>query len=84
MDMPRVDVFDSSMLEFARRWLPFGGPRAGDILVEFGMTITQYELRLLVLIDSTDSRTMPEADRARLRAQLVERHPNRRLHLAQP
>lgn len=27
------------MIDFARRWLPFGSPRQEDILVEFGLPL---------------------------------------------
>ena len=33
-----VDSIDTAILEFARRWMPFGGPRPERVLVEFGMT----------------------------------------------
>ncbi|QTJ70694.1 DUF3263 domain-containing protein (plasmid) [Rhodococcus sp. ZPP] len=68
-----MDQFDANILEFARRWLPYGGPTADDIWTEFGMTTVRYEQQLLTLLDSVDSRRMPSDIRAHLRAQVVER-----------
>lgn len=69
-----MDNFDASILDFARRWLPYGGPTADDILTEFGMTTVRYEQQLLMLLlDSVDSRRIPAEVRTHLRAQVVER-----------
>ena len=37
---------DMRIIEFARRWLPYGGGTTGDLLVEFGMTPDCYLARL--------------------------------------
>ncbi|MEU2006304.1 DUF3263 domain-containing protein [Rhodococcus sp. NPDC019627] len=37
---------DLRIIEFARRWLPYGGGTTGDLLVEFGMTPACYVARL--------------------------------------
>lgn len=41
-----MNPHDHELLEFARRWEPFGGPSAADILVEFGMTPSRFSERL--------------------------------------
>ncbi|TQC44503.1 DUF3263 domain-containing protein [Rhodococcus sp. WS4] len=41
-----MNPYDRELLEFARRWEPFGGPSAADILVEFGMTPSRFSMRL--------------------------------------
>lgn len=41
-----MDQYDRQLLEFALRWEPFGGPRAADILVEFGMTPDRFAAQL--------------------------------------
>jgi len=38
-----MDSFDAAILEFARRWSPFGGPRSEDVLIESGRTPEQYD-----------------------------------------
>lgn len=38
------------LLEFAIRWLPFGGGSPGDIFLEFGLSEKKYYDRLLTLI----------------------------------
>ena len=39
-----------AMLEFARRWAPFGGVKPGDVLVEFGITRPQFYARVEKLL----------------------------------
>lgn len=39
-------IEDMRIIEFARRWLPYGGGTTGDLLVEFGMTPAGYVARL--------------------------------------
>ncbi|WP_083853121.1 DUF3263 domain-containing protein [Rhodococcus sp. DK17] len=46
MEHDQMNPHDREILEFARRWAPFGGPRAADILVEFGMTPSRFAERL--------------------------------------
>lgn len=38
------------MLDFAIRWLPFGGGSPGDIFLEFGLSEKKFYDRLLTLI----------------------------------
>ncbi len=42
----RMDPQDRELLEYARRWAPYGGPRAADIFVEFGMTPSRFAERV--------------------------------------
>lgn len=43
---PAVSSVDRSMVEMACRWMPFGGPPAEDIMVNFGLTPNDYYRRL--------------------------------------
>ncbi|MDH6291292.1 DUF3263 domain-containing protein [Rhodococcus opacus] len=74
-----MNKFDEAILEFARRWLPYGGPPPDEIWVEFGMSTHRYEHRLLSMLDTVASRNMPPTDRATLRAQLVAKRLPRRM-----
>ncbi|MCK0516027.1 DUF3263 domain-containing protein [Williamsia sp. DF01-3] len=40
------------MLDFARRWYPYGGGSADDILVEFGIGERDYFERLTDVLDT--------------------------------
>lgn len=42
------------MLTFARRWLPYGGGPAEDIMVDFGIAPSAYFARLKDLLDDPD------------------------------
>ncbi|WP_197487923.1 DUF3263 domain-containing protein [Rhodococcus sp. LB1] len=39
------------ILDFARRWTPFGGPSAEEIMVNLGMTPARYRERLRSIVD---------------------------------
>lgn len=41
----------AEILDFARRWLPYGGGTAEDILVEFGIGEREYFRRLGEILD---------------------------------
>lgn len=45
---------DRLMLNFTRRWIPYGGPRASDIYVEFGMTTERFFDRLASVIGKVE------------------------------
>jgi hypothetical protein len=75
----KLSKFDAAILEFARRWLPYGGPPPDEIWVEFGMSTRRYEQHLLTMLDTVTSRNIPSNDRATLRAQLVEKRLPRRM-----
>ncbi|WP_213575934.1 DUF3263 domain-containing protein [Rhodococcus sp. USK13] len=53
-------IEDMRIIEFARRWLPYGGGTTGDLLVEFGMTPACYIARLdSILARPTDNQLDP-------------------------
>lgn len=41
-----MNTEDTRILENARIWDPFGGPRMGDVFVNFGMTPQRYFSRI--------------------------------------
>lgn len=43
---------DQALLDYARMWAPYGGPRRGDILVEFGMSPAHFYTHLRRILDS--------------------------------
>lgn len=73
-----MNSFDTAILEFARRWMPYGGPPPDEIWVEFGMNSRRYEQHLLAILDTIASRSIPPNDRAILRAQLSKNVYNER------
>ncbi|MDV6286935.1 DUF3263 domain-containing protein [Rhodococcus jostii] len=60
-------IEDAQILEFARRWLPYGGGNSGDLLVEFGMTPACYVARLGKILDGLAARHLEPHVRIRLR-----------------
>ena len=42
---------DQALLDYARMWAPYGGPRRGDILVEFGMSPAHFYTQLRRILD---------------------------------
>lgn len=67
-------IEDAQILDFARRWLPYGGGSPEDILVEFGMTPARYLDRLGRVLDKPVSRRLDPVTYARLR-NFVDSHP---------
>ncbi|MGW4340671.1 DUF3263 domain-containing protein [Rhodococcus koreensis] len=57
---------DAQILDYARRWLPYGGGTAGDLLIEFGLTPARYLNRLEAIIDGPESEHMDTEFRAQL------------------
>ena len=45
------DPFELSMLEYARRWLRYGGGPAAEIFEQFGLVEATFFRRVLVLLD---------------------------------
>ncbi|MFF1946317.1 DUF3263 domain-containing protein [Rhodococcus qingshengii] len=41
-----MDLEDRHLLDFARKWAPYGGPSADEIFVNFGMSNDRYWQRL--------------------------------------
>jgi hypothetical protein len=77
-----VNIVDTAILEFACRWLPYGGPPADEIWVGFGMTMPRYEQRLAKILDSGAAREVPTDVRDLLCAQLSERRRRRAMRSA--
>ncbi|MGW5301366.1 DUF3263 domain-containing protein [Rhodococcus aetherivorans] len=66
-----VSAEDRIMIDFARRWLPFGGPRQEDILVEFGLTPLVFAERVLKLLDAPRALGLPMPEVNALRAMVA-------------
>ncbi|PBC48373.1 hypothetical protein CJ179_16170 [Rhodococcus sp. ACS1] len=64
---------DAAILEFACRWLPYGGPPPDEIWIGFGMTTPGFDRRLSTILESVAAGEVPADVRARLRTQLSER-----------
>ncbi|WP_158306516.1 DUF3263 domain-containing protein [Rhodococcus opacus] len=77
-----MDNVTAAILEFACRWLPYGGPPADEIWIGFGMTAPRYEQRLAKILDTAAGREVPPDIRDRLCAQLSERRRRRALRSA--
>ncbi|WP_342661423.1 hypothetical protein Rruber_05192 (plasmid) [Rhodococcus ruber] len=45
---------DKQMVAFAHRWMPYGGTADDEILVEFGLTPTQFYLRVIEILEKRD------------------------------
>lgn len=69
-------IEDAQILEFARRWLPYGGGNSGDLLVEFGMTPACYVARLGKILDGPTARHLEPHVRVRLR-EFITNHARR-------
>ena len=72
-----MDSFDAAILEFARRWSLFGGPRSEDVLVEFGMTTDRYDEHLTRIHDE-GPRDLPADERAEHRDRQSNNPPEQR------
>ncbi|MCZ4587540.1 hypothetical protein O4328_28295 [Rhodococcus opacus] len=59
------------MIDFARRCLPFGGPRQEDILIEFGLTPLIFADRVMKLLDAPRFLGLPMAEVNALRAMVA-------------
>ncbi|QSE86908.1 DUF3263 domain-containing protein [Rhodococcus koreensis] len=68
-------IEDTRIIEFARRWLPYGGGTTGDLLVEFGMTPACYLARLGKILDSPAGRQLDPQLRADLLTFVATRTP---------
>ncbi|WP_124391619.1 hypothetical protein [Rhodococcus wratislaviensis] len=68
-----VERVDAAILEFACRWLPYGGPPPDEIWIGFGMTTPGFDRRLSRILEGVAAREVPAEVRARLRTQLSER-----------
>ncbi|MEU2001876.1 DUF3263 domain-containing protein [Rhodococcus sp. NPDC019627] len=59
---------DQVLLDYARKWAPYGGPRRGDILVEFGMSPARFYVQLQRILDSVLVTNMSPGELVRLHA----------------
>ncbi|MGW5153744.1 DUF3263 domain-containing protein [Rhodococcus koreensis] len=59
---------DQDLLDFASQWLPYGGARREDILVNFGMTPAQFNMRIHRILTSVAARYIAGPDRENLKA----------------
>ncbi|MDV6248057.1 DUF3263 domain-containing protein [Rhodococcus opacus] len=58
---------DQDLLDFAIRWVPYGGARREDILVNFGMTPAQFRIRIhQILISQAAAKQIDAHDRENL------------------
>ncbi|OUS81336.1 hypothetical protein CA951_41515 [Rhodococcus sp. NCIMB 12038] len=67
-----MDSFDSAIIEFACRWLPYGTPPSEELLTRFGMTRERYGQQLARILDDHPSR-IPLETRRKLWLHLAER-----------
>ncbi|WP_179377882.1 hypothetical protein [Rhodococcus sp. ACS1] len=76
----RIDAESIALVEFALRWLPFGGPSADDVLVEFGISMLTFAQRIEEILASGRWTGLDLAERNRLRemAAAVGRRSERR------
>ncbi|MFF2107121.1 DUF3263 domain-containing protein [Rhodococcus koreensis] len=65
-------IEDAQILEFARRWLPYGGGNTGDLLVEFGLTPDGYISRLRRILDGPAVYQLDPQLRVRLREYVIK------------
>ena len=64
---PKLDAESPAIVDFALRWLPFGGPRADDILVEFGVNMLTFTQRIEKILVSGRPTALSLAERNGLR-----------------
>jgi hypothetical protein len=60
-----TDPVSDPLVAFAVKWEPYGGASADDVLVEFGLDMSEYRLRLF--------RKLSRPDRAGVSAPLRDR-----------
>lgn len=63
-----LSIDEHLLLDFCRRWLPFGGPRNEDIFVEFGLSSAAFAERVRRLLGSERLQDLPVGEVAALRA----------------
>lgn len=63
----------AEIVDFARRWYPYGGGTAEDILVEFGIGEREYFRRLAEIIDRLPSSDPESAVFAAMRSVAANR-----------
>ncbi|MFD9664249.1 DUF3263 domain-containing protein [Rhodococcus sp. NPDC059968] len=48
-----MNLEDKDIVDFARLWIPYGGPRSEDILVKFGMTPSRFYWKLARIVEAS-------------------------------
>ncbi|WP_143543145.1 hypothetical protein [Rhodococcus sp. NCIMB 12038] len=66
-----METFDETILEFARRWIPYGGPPQEEILVGFGLTPERFAERALAALGRIAGRRLTAEEQESLRRQLI-------------
>lgn len=73
-----LQVEEQVLLDFCRRWLPFGGPRNEDIFIEFGLSSLAFAQRVRRLLGSGRVHDLPVSEVAALHA-MVETNDRHRV-----
>ncbi|NIL86984.1 hypothetical protein RhoFasGS6_04398 [Rhodococcus fascians] len=60
------DQVSDPLVAFAVKWEPYGGASADDVLVEFGLDMSEYRLRLFQKISRADRAGVSAPLRSRL------------------
>ncbi|WP_143543231.1 hypothetical protein [Rhodococcus sp. NCIMB 12038] len=55
-----MDKYNLALIEFYRRWEPFGGPPASEILAQFGLSENQFHARYRALTRNRKGARVPE------------------------
>lgn len=78
MTTTRYTIDDEHILEYATRWLPYGGGHFGDLLVEFGLTPEGYVTRLASILDGPAAQSLDPKLRQNLRDFVTKTSPSSR------
>jgi hypothetical protein len=59
-----LDWYDRQIMQFALRWMPFGGPPEDEMLPRFGLTPGEFRTRFEEIVSnlSRNSRSLNEQD----------------------
>jgi hypothetical protein len=55
-----MDRFDRELMDFVRSWVPYGGPPADEVMLEFGMTREQLSERVHLIVAAEQARREQE------------------------
>ena len=64
-----MDRFDRQLIDFVRSWVPYGGPPAEEVMLEFGMTREQLTRRVHLIVAAEQARREQEMRQPWLRLQ---------------
>ena len=67
-------IEDAQILEFACRWLPFGGGEPVDLMVDFGMTPASFAARLARILEGPVAAHLEPELRSDLRRHCINAH----------